>query len=121
MIHQQIKKYDEPVYQTQQYHYGNNHQTEEEKKAWADLCKSELEEARKHFDVGDRVKTNNTYTAGEVIITDFLTNPAQIHPYKDKPCFIMATNPRYQSYTPSRYSLQEFDLTSVQKAKNVTE
>lgn len=117
MIFEQINKYDEPV--TTFTNYGNQ-KTPEEKAKWATAVKEKLEIAKKHFDVGDLVTVRNNYVTGKVIIHSFLTDPEKIYSYKDNPCFIMAIDPKFKSTGPTRYTLEEFDLTTVQRATHVT-
>lgn len=122
MIHQQIKKYEEPV--TKYISYSSSHsttKTDEEKAEWALKVQEDLEEVKKYLDIGDTVIVRNSYSTQRVTIHELLTDPEKIFPYKDRPCLIMATNPKYGNTGPTRFALHELDLTTVEKKNHVSE
>lgn len=112
MIEMEIKLYPEPQ---SIYSGGTGVRTRYHTKEEEEKCAGALVSARALFNIGDRVQLATGRAT--ITITGFNEDPKEMRLYRDNPCPIKGTNFAWQNPTAIDYSLEELDLTTIEKVK----
>ena len=113
MITGEIKLYDEPL---PSWHVQTKVVTEtpEQRAAWLERCAADLDKAKQIFTIGDKLHTKSNKTSA-VIVTNFIEQFERMQKYQGNPCVLECKSAVYTAGQPIQYSLEELDITTLER------